>query len=1627
MTDSVTRTNYALLLFYVREQYWHHAEEVCVSTIQATDDYMFRVWRALTLDQQGMTNDALREYKAVESRRFTAVPALMGMQLIYKRNRDQDGVAQTETKLEKFEVMDHMGGWVQAAALCWAAGEINAARDLLLKFTDAEAAMAYRDEYTNYGTVRAWVDLLSGRGALLEKAGSTFAKVLEIEEAEHAFFDMPDAGDALGGRGSNNAGRGAAPSAGSTATGALKWTDMNAALGYVAYLERKTQLTKAQALLDRLVVLYPSCSVPPLVGKARLLMQAEDWEQAIETTHRILARDKDNVEALTLEALYALVKDTRYDAATVRLRRLVEAVKTSEPRNAALLHQFGVVFSRLAGDRLDLLNITTQFAELACSLESRNGDALCGLGYQQLYKHDYKTATATFRKAATLTDSLAPLLGTVACLMHQGDLEEASKQLGFCNELQPANQRSAELSVLNAQLRWRRKGMEETTAVLRLLDTAAEAIRHDVAAHAGAGMEEYVALNAPVSLAIARQYLLHCRNEPPDPMFRTTDVVGEKCARHLEFVVQHLPACMEAQLMLAKVWFVTGEVRKAQNLLKTTLIVQEQPLPEAFLLSSQICQYMGDVKLASRALEQALTLDFTLQEQPLYNLLLGTVQGTSGKAAESLQSLQRAYDAVKGGATATSSGKPMQPLSVPERVTMYLQLAQAHLRVRDVEAARTTLAEAAALFRDSAQSGRVAIAQAMLAARTDVDKSIELLRQVPSTSEYYISAHSQLGKLFLSQKHNVHMYVQCFQEMAEAVPTAQSYVELGEAYSTIQEPEQAIAAYEKAKALSPSSTELSVRVGRALVAAHDYAKAIRYYQEAMNADPHLSTVRADLATLLWRLGRVEDARDAITQSPVYEQPSQGAGEKAVATSIERVNLYLLLYKVLRDQHWMLPEHTAKADGSDGAAATKNIDEGDDGAAGGDVAMAALLTARTLQKDLIEHRLRGESADVMAEQRVVMASICTELGARCIHNRPTPPSAALLMSDRKVEAAAAMALQSAVAVRLTQGKDYLKEAITYDESSERAQLQSALLCRRTGDVDGCERHCTTLLRMAGGSASAEEAATLLANVYTQQGRMEEATALFETLLGTTPQHYEALVDFIVLLQRAGHVEDALPALERATAAIPQGQRADPGLSYARGLFEHLRSNNAEALRYFNVARLPADNPWCERALVRMIWIYLVPMTQDLWVRGNSNSVAAAGAGGGGSTAGSPKLGASAHASNPGSPSFNNGNSELHDNIRYAEQLLLLLPVQSDQRQVLQAYCTMATQRPEELETAMHLFLECIVAAETGTSKMSGGEESGAPRTTAASKPATVAKPKRAVPDDDSDDEDLQLLAQMHSAATDMAQRGGGNTTATLAYALQCKVVHPTAFLGLAMCLFVSKQETAARNVLARVLEQAKIPLTPPQAAGASAAGGAGEKPLTAGGINNTNNNNASVAGNGKSYASVTAATSTMGVAATAAASVNGKSTAAAAAAADGPAAPSVAAPAALLTCSEDDTLERAMLLQAYMDAQSGLSENARFILLQVLAANKGCGAAWDALGMLYERQQKHKDASECYQKAWVLLQESDPAVGYKLGFNYLRGAEPVKAIDVCKRVLAHHATYPRIEEDVMDVAYSMLRP
>lgn len=57
-----------------------------------------------------------------------------------------------------------------------------------------------------------------------------------------------------------------------------------------------------------------------------------------------------------------------------------------------------------------------------------------------------------------------------------------------------------------------------------------------------------------------------------------------------------------------------------------------------------------------------------------------------------------------------------------------------------------------------------------------------------------------------------------------------------------------------------------------------------------------------------------------------------------------------------------------------------------------------------------------------------------------------------------------------------------------------------------------------------------------------------------------------------------------------------------------------------------------------------------------------------------------------------------------------------------------------------------------------------------------------------------------------------------------------------------------------------------------------------------------------------------------------------------------------------------------------------------------------------MGYIMEKEQSHEAAAECYENAWAFCSQSNPAIGYKLAYNYLKSRRHVEAIDVAQTVL-----------------------
>lgn len=104
-----------------------------------------------------------------------------------------------------------------------------------------------------------------------------------------------------------------------------------------------------------------------------------------------------------------------------------------------------------------------------------------------------------------------------------------------------------------------------------------------------------------------------------------------------------------------------------------------------------------------------------------------------------------------------------------------------------------------------------------------------------------------------------------FRELVEHCPGPKTYSMLGNAYMSIQEPERAIEAYEQALSQNPvDKVDIANKMGKALVKAHQYVKAISYYKDIVKQD-NCGALKLDLAKLYMKMKQYDKAEATLVQ------------------------------------------------------------------------------------------------------------------------------------------------------------------------------------------------------------------------------------------------------------------------------------------------------------------------------------------------------------------------------------------------------------------------------------------------------------------------------------------------------------------------------------------------------------------------------------------------------------------------------------------------------------------------------------------------------------------------------------------------------------------------------------------
>ena len=318
--------------------------------------------------------------------------------------------------------------------------------------------------------------------------------------------------------------------------------------------------------------------------------------------------------------------------------------------------------------------------------------------------------------------------------------------------------------------------------------------------------------------------------------------------------------------------YLSGDTNEAKNVLRR-IMDQEATYSDAYILLAQVYTREGNVHAAYDALEQGLSYNFELKSHPIYHLIRARILKKEQKYEEACKLLQSALnlpgvkrqttEPMKTPRSKTEPAPSSVPISMADRASVYLELAELQLLLNRVHEASILLQEASTEFQGTSEESRILLTNVELSLkRGDINQAIESLTQIKSDQPYYIQAREKLAEIYLKHRRDKKLFIKTYKELVDRDPTPQSLVILGDAYMSIMEPDKAIEVYDAALRQNNRDVALMKKIGEAYIKTHAYTKAVKYYEAIVKAEPQ-SELRINLADLLSKLNQSDFAQRII--------------------------------------------------------------------------------------------------------------------------------------------------------------------------------------------------------------------------------------------------------------------------------------------------------------------------------------------------------------------------------------------------------------------------------------------------------------------------------------------------------------------------------------------------------------------------------------------------------------------------------------------------------------------------------------------------------------------------------------------------------------------------------------------
>ncbi|XP_046806712.1 tetratricopeptide repeat protein 21B-like [Lucilia cuprina] len=827
----------SLLLYYGRSEYFHIMQKTALDGLARFPSHIvFRLYNGIALVLGNRLQEGIRELNPLKNDSDLGIGAIIALLYAHKNCSvvDRDAIGVLEKRLTDDLKKGSAIGFYNAAVFLFLARKYEKARE----YVDKALKLDSHHEYSI--VLKAWTEMCQAVGPVSGNILNTLEHVL-----------------------------------------AKSSKNIDSCLALVKYYQLRGEFENAINNLNKLSVRFPELNIP-LIEKMNTHLAVLDWDHAYETALRIINLEPTNIPALQVKALLLITREGNMKGGISTLQQLLVATERVESSNSKIILKICQLFAHISSRNVELLSLTLRFIDKLIQANPSGVEYIVELGNERMLLGNVKEAAICYRSAIKIdSNNFNALCGLTACqLLEHGCTEQTQQQVEFLNELRPGDSDPLLLFL-------RAKITSRSDQAIALLIKATEIHMSKLESHAF-GPEYAHIMNPEFLLQITAEFLHH---SPVQVNIKhglnlsqdTLHITLKHCMTILDNILKFCPSHIQAIFMRAKVHFLCGEVAMAATILQKILNDIDVTYTDAYLLLAQIQMQQQQYSKALQSLELALSYNFAIRENPRYYLLMGIGQRHQQQYTEAQKSFISAMHLV-GNETSLperiqspnsrARTELLSNFTVADKVTLYLELISTYKDIGDsqgVYESERLLQCAMEEFNETSEEGRLVIAHAeFMLQNANVNKAIDLLSAIQPGQSYYIQAKTHLANIHLQYRKDRIAFARCFKELVENCPESESYLMLGEAYMSIQEPDLAVEAYQKALELNPHDSHLASKLGRAYVKTHQYVKAIQFYQEALKNQNH-ECLNLNLAELFLKLRQFKSAEEVLTKNEDQKQ------------------------------------------------------------------------------------------------------------------------------------------------------------------------------------------------------------------------------------------------------------------------------------------------------------------------------------------------------------------------------------------------------------------------------------------------------------------------------------------------------------------------------------------------------------------------------------------------------------------------------------------------------------------------------------------------------------------------------------------------------------------------------------